>query len=175
MSGHSKWHRIKHKKAATDSKRGQEFTKLTSAIVSAARDNPNPDQNASLRDAIARAKSANMPQANIDKLLLKQSESEQQSITYEAFGPGGAALLILTRTDSANRTVAEIRAILKKVGGTISEPGGVMWKFEAKSLFEYTVKYPQTTSPDNLQKINQLVQELHEQPDVEKVFCDISE
>ena len=172
MSGHSKWHRIKHKKAVTDSKRGQEFTKLTSQIISAAKNNPHLDQNFALRDAIGRAKQANMPQANIDKILQKQSQITQESITYEAFGPGGGALLIVTKTDSPNRTVAEIRAILKKAGGTISEPGSVMWKFKPISPSNYTANYSQQVSPTDKKKLNNLIDTLLQQADVEKVYTD---
>jgi YebC/PmpR family DNA-binding regulatory protein len=171
MSGHSKWHRIKRKKAATDNKRGQEFTRLTNQILSAARDSSDPNQNATLRDAIARAKQANMPQANIDKLLQKQSKS-QLPITYEAFGPGGAALLIATQTDNPNRTVAEIRAILKKTGGTTSEPGSVMWKFKPTSSSNYTANYTQQIDPGNKKRLGDLISSLTKHPDVKAVYTD---
>ena len=172
MSGHSKWHRIKHKKAATDNKRGREFTKLTSQIISAAQDNPNPDQNTALREAITRAKQANMPQKNIDKLLQKQSQATQQPNTYEAFGPGGTALLITTQTDNPNRTVAEIRALLKKAGLAMSEPGSVMWKFKTVSPFNYTANYALQINPADKKQLNDLIDILTQHPDVETVFTD---
>jgi len=173
MSGHSKWHRIKRKKAATDNKRGQEFTRLAGQITSAARDNPNPDQNSILREAITRAKQANMPQHNIDKLLQRAIDSPQQNIHYEAFGPGGAALVIIANTDNPKRTVAELRAILKKSNATLGQPNSVLWKFNQSSPGQLTAKYIQTLDENTNQQVKSLVQELKNHPDVQSIFTDL--
>ena len=141
MSGHSKWHRIKHQKAATDSKRSKLFGRLSQDIKAAAQDSPNPDKNARLREAIERARAANLPQANIDRLL-STSSAATKTVTYEGYGPGGAALLINAATDNQNRTVSEIRSLLKKHGGTLSEPGSVQWKFSQRVIIE--------TKPDDI-------------------------
>lgn len=175
MSGHSKWHQIKRKKEATDAKRGQKFTHLAAQIKQAARSNPNPATNPALNEAISRAKRANMPQANIDRLLGQTDSPPGQTIIYEAFGPGGTALLIVATTDNSRRTVAEVRAILKKHGVNLSEPGSVAWKFELQPDQGYTAKYPQTTNPANQEKTNCLLKELKKHPDIEQVFSDAAE
>ncbi|MDP3997240.1 MAG: YebC/PmpR family DNA-binding transcriptional regulator [Candidatus Andersenbacteria bacterium] len=128
MSGHSKWRQIKHKKALTDSKRSQLFGRLSREIRVAAQTGNDPNTNSALRDAIARAKKANLPQANIDRLL-NQPPGDIAAATYEGYGPGGASLLITVATDNTNRTVSEIRSLLKKHGGSLGGPGSVRWKF----------------------------------------------
>lgn len=173
MSGHSKWHRIKRKKAAVDNKRGQEFTRLAKQISTAARENPNPEQNAALRDAIERAKEANMPQDKIDNVLKKRSDSPSQSVVYEGFGANGVAVLMMANTDNSNRTISELRTILKTHGGSMGEPGCVMWKFEMKAPGEHVLKYPQYTDEETRQKAEQLVEELEQHPDVDDVQTDV--
>src|SRR3989338_11422150 len=123
MSGHSKWASIKHKKAAADSKRGAAFTKMIREITSAAKDGGgNPDTNARLRAAIDRAKWINMPAANIDNAIKKGTGEipgvVYENVTFDAYGPGGVALLIDGLTDNKNRTTAEGRNILAKKGGS---------------------------------------------------------
>ncbi len=129
MSGHSKWSQIKHKKEVTDAKRGQQFTQLANQIKIASRAGKDPSTNHALADAITHAKKANMPQANIDRLLSSENEKSFKKITYEAFGPGGASLLIITETDNHRRTVAELRTILTNHNGTLGNPGSTLWKF----------------------------------------------
>jgi YebC/PmpR family DNA-binding regulatory protein len=129
MSGHSKWHQIKRKKAVSDKKKSQLFGRLSREITAAARAEVDPAHNATLREVIARAKKVNMPQANIDRLLAGSLNSSLANILYEAYGPGGVALLIETTTNNPNRTVAEVRSILKEHQGTLSTPGSVRWKF----------------------------------------------
>ncbi len=133
MSGHSKWHRIKHKKAATDAKRGKSFGHLARMIRLAARNGTDPTTNHELRDAIERAKKLNLPQVNINRLLNKDSR-ELIDITYEGFGPGGIAIMIFVATNNTNRTVSEIRAIIKKHGGSLGERGSVSWKFKQRAV-----------------------------------------
>ncbi len=143
MSGHSKWATIKRKKAALDAKRGKAFTRLIKEITIAARQGGgDPDGNPRLRLAIDNAKSANMPADNIERAIKKATgELEGQSyheVVYEGYGPGGVAIIIETATDNKNRTVAEVRHILSKNGGSMGELNSVAWMFERKGII--TVK-----------------------------------
>src|ERR1700758_712827 len=137
MSGHSKWHSIKHKKGALDAKRGKLFTKLIKELTVAARQGGgDPNGNARLRKAISDAKAANMPNDTIDRAVRRGTGEEggvnYEEITYEGYGPGGVALLIETMTDNRNRTVAEIRHLFSKNGGNMGESGSVGWIFDKK-------------------------------------------
>jgi len=137
MSGHSKWHSIKHKKGALDAKRGKLFTKFIKEITVAARSGGgDPEGNARLRKAILDAKAGNMPNDTIDRAIRRGTGEEEgvnyEEITYEGYGPGGVALLIQSMTDNRNRTVAEIRHIFSKNGGNLGESGSVGWMFEKK-------------------------------------------
>lgn len=134
MAGHSKWAQIKRKKAANDTKRGQHFTKLIREITVAARNGGDPDFNPRLRLAVDTAKAANMPADNIERAIKKGTgELEGVSydeVTYEGYGAGGVALYIETLTDKANRTVADVRHVLTKHGGSLGTSGSVAWQFE---------------------------------------------
>jgi len=137
MSGHSKWHSIKHKKGALDAKRGKLFTKFIKEITVAARSGGgDPEGNARLRKAILDAKAGNMPNETIDRAIRRGTGEEEgvnyEEITYEGYGPGGVALMIQSMTDNRNRTVAEIRHIFSKNGGNLGESGSVGWMFEKK-------------------------------------------
>ena len=137
MSGHSKWHSIKHKKGALDAKRGKLFTKFIKEITVAARSGGgDPDGNARLRKAILDAKAGNMPNDTIERAVRRGTGEEEgvnyEEITYEGYGPGGVALLIESVTDNRNRTVAEIRHIFSKNGGNLGESGSVGWIFDKK-------------------------------------------
>ena len=138
MSGHSKWASIKHKKAIVDSRRGQQFTKLARAITVAARDGGgDPSANASLENAIRKAKENSMPKDNIERAIAKGTgeggEAEQiESVLYEGYGPGGVALLVEALTDNRNRTSADVRHAFSKYGGNLGEPGSVAYLFEKK-------------------------------------------
>ena len=140
MSGHSKWHSIKHKKAAADSKRGRIFTRLIREMTAAARlGGGDPDANPRLRLAIATAKAANMPAENI-KRAVKRGTGElpgvsYEDVNYEGYGPGGVAIYIHVLTDNKNRSVAELRHILSKNGGNLGESGCVSWMFDRKGYF----------------------------------------
>ena len=139
MSGHSKWSSIKHKKAATDAKRGKVFSKIIKEVtVSARLGGKDPSANPRLRTAIATAKAANMPQDNIDRAI-KKGVGElpgvtYEEVTYEGYGPGGVAVLVHAMTDNRNRTVAEMRHVFSKNGGNLAEAGAVGWMFELKGL-----------------------------------------
>jgi YebC/PmpR family DNA-binding regulatory protein len=137
MSGHSKWHSIKHKKAATDAKRGKAFTKVIKEITVAARlGGGDIEANPRLRTAVAAAKSLNMPQDNIKRAIMKGTgELEGMSIeevVYEGYGPGGVALMVETLTDNRNRTVGEVRHLLDKYGGNLGSTNSVAWMFDKR-------------------------------------------
>jgi YebC/PmpR family DNA-binding regulatory protein len=136
MSGHSKWATIKHKKAATDAKRGSLFTKLIKEISVAARGGGNPDTNPRLRVAIERAKESSMPSDNIDRAV-KKGTGQLEGVTYEditleGYGPGGVAVYVEGVSDNKNRTTAEVRTIFTKKGGNMAGAGSVAWMFEKK-------------------------------------------
>ncbi|MBF0329101.1 MAG: YebC/PmpR family DNA-binding transcriptional regulator [Nitrospirae bacterium] len=137
MSGHSKWSQIKHKKAATDAKRGKIFTKIVKEIAVAARTSGgDPDGNPRLRTALEKAKEVNMPAENIKRAIMKGTGElpgmAYEESVYEGYGPGGVALLIEVLSDNKNRTVSEIRHTLSKNGGSLGESGCVAWMFEKK-------------------------------------------
>jgi YebC/PmpR family DNA-binding regulatory protein len=138
MSGHSKWASIKHKKAVVDQRRGAHFTKLARAIQIAAREGGgDPDMNATLANAVQKAKDARMPKDNIERAIAKGTGAGAdadaiEAILYEGYGPGGVALLVETLTDNRNRTGSEVRNMFSKSGGNLGEPGSVAWQFEKK-------------------------------------------
>jgi YebC/PmpR family DNA-binding regulatory protein len=138
MSGHSKWSTIKRKKGAIDAKRGKAFTKIIKEITLAARlGGGDPEANARLRSAIMAAKDENMPKDNIERAIKKGTGTgadavTYEEVTYEGYGPGGAAVLVEVMTDNKNRTVAEVRHIFSKHGGNLGENGCVAWIFEKK-------------------------------------------
>jgi len=141
MSGHSKWSTIKHKKAATDAKRGKLFTKLAKDIAIAAREGGGDiDMNPTLALAVDKAKAANMPKDNIERAIKRGTGEDKDAaalerIMYEGYAPSGVALMIETITDNRNRTVGELRSILNKAGGNLGEAGSVAWQFSQKSYF----------------------------------------
>jgi YebC/PmpR family DNA-binding regulatory protein len=138
VAGHSKWASIKHKKKATDAKRGQLFTKLARAIQVAAREGGgDPAGNAALATAIEKAKQSSMPKDNIERAIAKGTGAGAdadafEAIVYEGYGPGGVAILVDALTDNRNRTSSEVRAAFNRAGGNMGEPGSVAWIFEKK-------------------------------------------
>src|SRR6516165_6660539 len=140
MSGHSKWASIKHKKAVVDSRRGQQFTKLARAITVAARDGGgDPASNATLENAIRKAKEASMPKDNIERAIARGTgdggEADAiETVLYEGYGPGGVGILVETLTDNRNRTSADVRHAFSKNGGSLGEPGSVAYLFEKKGM-----------------------------------------
>ncbi len=139
MSGHSKWSKIKHQKGVKDAKRGMLFTKLARDItIAASQGGGDPDMNFVLRLAIEKAKQANMPKDNIKRAIQKGTGEDKsevlESITYEAYGPNGVAVLIDCVTDNKNRTVSEVKKIVETHGGKMANIGSVSWKFEEKGL-----------------------------------------
>lgn len=139
MSGHSKWAQIKRQKGAADAKRGQVFTKLGREISVAVREGgPSPDGNPRLRLAVERARAANMPADTIDRAIKRAAGAGEglslEQVSYEGYGPGGAALLVEVFTDNRNRTVADVRNAFSRGGGSLGEAGCVAWLFEQRGL-----------------------------------------
>jgi YebC/PmpR family DNA-binding regulatory protein len=137
MSGHSKWHTIKHKKGAADAKRGRVFTRIIKELTVAARaGGGDPDANPRLRTVVAEAKAVNMPAENIKRAIRRGTGEEPgvqyEEVSYEGYGPGGVALIIEALTDNKNRTVGEIRHMLTKYGGNLGETNSVSWMFEKR-------------------------------------------
>jgi YebC/PmpR family DNA-binding regulatory protein len=138
MAGHSKWANIQHRKGRQDAKRGKLFTKAAKEIIIAAKSGGDPAANSRLRAAIAAAKTVNLPKDKIDAAIRKgcgqEAGGDILEITYEAYGPGGVAVVIEVATDNKNRTVADVRHILTKHGGALGESGCVGWMFERKGV-----------------------------------------
>ena len=141
MSGHSKWATIKHKKGIADAKRGQKFTKLIKEITVAAKSGADPEGNARLRTAILKAKAENMPKDNIDRAIKKGSgelgNATFYELTYEGYAPGGGAIIVDTLTDNKNRTAADVRSTLTKLGGSLGATGCVSYMFQTKGIITY--------------------------------------
>jgi YebC/PmpR family DNA-binding regulatory protein len=153
VSGHSKWAQIKRAKGANDVKRGQLFTKLGREVTIAAREGgPDPDGNARLRMAVDRAREANMPMDTIQRAIQRGTGGGEgaalEEVVYEAYGAGGAALLIEATTDNRNRTVAEVRATLTRGGGSLGEAGSVAWNFESRGII--VAQPPSKSDPEEL-------------------------
>lgn len=139
MSGHSKWATIKRKKGAADAKRGQLFSKLSRAIIVAAKDGgPDPDSNAALANAIQKARDNSMPKDNIERAIQRGAGAGEgdayESMLYEGYGAGGVAVICTILTDNRNRTASDLRFIFTKNGGSLGTPGSVAWQFDRKGL-----------------------------------------
>jgi YebC/PmpR family DNA-binding regulatory protein len=178
MSGHSKWSTIKHKKAATDSKKGKIFGQLARQIRTAVKEggSGDPQSNATLRTMLEKARAENMPkekiQRAIDAGLGKGAGGELRTILYEGFGPGGVAFLVLTVTDNTNRTTGEIRLLFSQAGGSIGSPGSAKYLFTRGNDGTYTAMMPFPVSDSQQQQqLQDLLDALNEHDDVEEVFC----
>jgi len=140
VSGHSKWSSIKHKKGAADAKRGQLFSKLSRAIIVAAKEGgPDPAGNLALQNAIEKARSYSMPKDNIERAIAKASGADVEgssfeTVIYEGYGPEGVAVLVEALTDNRNRTASEVRHLFAKHGGNLGTTGAVAWQFERKGV-----------------------------------------
>lgn len=135
MSGHSKWATTKRQKAVVDAKRGALFTKIANQIAIAARSGTDPNMNPSLAMMLEKARQANMPKANIERAIARVADKSAAALieeTYEAYGPGGAGIIIEAATDNKNRTMPEVRNTLSKNGGRMADPGSVMFQFARK-------------------------------------------
>ncbi len=140
MSGHSKWHQIRHKKGAVDAKRGQLFSKLARAIVVAAREGgPDPAANLALQNAIEKARSYSMPKENIERAIARGAGTEGggadfEQVTYEGYGPNGIAIIVEALTDNRNRTASDVRHVFSKHDGNLGGAGSVAWLFERRGV-----------------------------------------
>jgi YebC/PmpR family DNA-binding regulatory protein len=155
MSGHSKWSKIKHKKALEDAKRGKIFSKLSRLITLTAREKGgNPETNSELKLAVERAKSFNMPQDNIERAIKKGAGGTEggklENFLMEAFGPGNVSILIQIVTDNKNRSLAEIRKLIENYGGKVAN-GGVAWKFEKKGVISIPFEGNEERSEEDLE------------------------
>jgi YebC/PmpR family DNA-binding regulatory protein len=174
MAGHNKWAQIKHKKAITDAKKSKIFSKLVRFIaveakLSGGKDSPG------LRAAIEKARKVNMPNENIERAVKKANEpgAQMESITYEAYGPGGVGLIVETLTDSRNRTAQEIKHVFSKNGFALGGIGSVAWAFEKIKTPEGVTWKPVSTislSDSDLEILDKLVEELEEMDDVQEVY-----
>lgn len=181
MSGHSKWAQIKHKKAITDVRRAKIFNKIVRGIVIAARiQGSDPAMNAALRTAIQKAREANMPQDNIERAIKKGAGSEEgahlQECTYEAYGPGGVALIITSVTDNNTRTSNEIKHLLSEHGGKWANPGSVLWAFDKKDQGWIPKEYSLVSlTSDQEESLFKLMDILDEHDDVQDVYANNKE
>jgi YebC/PmpR family DNA-binding regulatory protein len=184
MSGHSKWATIKRKKGAADAKRGQLFTKLTREITVSAREGGgDPDSNFRLRLAVQRARAENMPLDNIQRAISRGTGSGSEGshfeeITYEGYGPNGVAMLVRALTDNRNRTVAEVRSIFTKMGGSLGEAGSVAWMFEPRGLILVESKNGQDPDEITLAAIDAGADDVHtdeDQIEVITAFADLKQ
>jgi YebC/PmpR family DNA-binding regulatory protein len=150
VSGHSKWSTIKHKKAASDAKKGKEFTRASNLISIAAKNGGDPTMNPALAFAIDKAKAVNMPKANIERAIKKGTGelggATIEEVIYEGYGPEGVAILIETATDNKNRTVSEVRAALTKYGGSMASAGSVAYIFKCQGYIEIEGKQQSVSS-----------------------------
>ncbi len=171
MSGHSKWSKIKHKKASTDARRSKVFSKLVRFITVEAKKSKGDRNSPGLRMAMEKARAENMPADNIDRAIDKASASseELEAVVYEAYGPGGVALIIEGYTDNKNRTVQEIKHALSKNGGSLANQGAAMWAF-SKIDGKFEALSPVDLSDEDLEKLAVIVDELEEQDDVNEVY-----
>jgi YebC/PmpR family DNA-binding regulatory protein len=172
MSGHNKWSKIKHKKAATDSQRSRLFSKHSRLITMESRQANGDVNSPSLAAAIERAKKESMPKENIDRAVAKgrdQEGSALQAVMFEAFGPGGVAMLITAVTDNNNRTAPEIKNIFTKAGLQIGSPGSAAWAF-TKTADGYSPNTPTELGDEDGEKLANLIESLEEQDDVQDIY-----
>src|ERR687897_2039479 len=175
MAGHSKWAQIKHKKAATDARRGKLFTKLARAITVAAREGgEDPEGNYTLAAAIEKARSYSMPKENIQRAIDRGTGAGEgadaiERVVYEGYGPGGAAILVEALTDKRNRTSAEVRHAFDKHGGSLGEPGSVAWIFEKRGVI--LVDAERYSEDDLIVAIDAGADDVSEDGDLLKVVC----
>jgi YebC/PmpR family DNA-binding regulatory protein len=171
MSGHSKWSKIKHKKASTDARKSKVFSKLVRFITVEAKKSKGDRNSPGLRVAIDKARAENMPADNIDRAIDKAAASseELEQVVYEAYGPGGVAIIIEGYTDNKNRTVQEVKHLLSKNSGSLATQGAAMWAF---SRVDGKLE-PQTSvdlSDEDLEKLAVIVEELEEHDDISEVY-----
>lgn len=171
MSGHSKWSTIKRKKGALDAKKGAEFTKLGRLVEVAAKSGADPAMNFRLKLAIQKAKSANMPSANIDKAIRKgagldKDKSSIEEVLYEGMAPGNVAVMIQALTNNRNRTVSDLRNLFTKFGGSLGNSGSVAWQFANRGV----LIIPKTDPEIELKAIEAGAEDIQDQDDVMEIY-----
>jgi YebC/PmpR family DNA-binding regulatory protein len=162
MSGHNKWAQIKHKKAITDAKKGQIFGKVARELTLAARGNPDPTTNYKLKAIIDKARSVNMPQDNIERAIKRVTDRTQaalEELTFEAIGPGGAAVIISAITDSRNRTLNELKILMGSLGLKPVPPGSLQWMMHT----------PATLDDQDATRLQEIIEALDDHDDVQEV------
>jgi len=172
MSGHSKWSTIKHKKALVDAKRGKVFSKYARLIAIESKVVGGDVNAPSLKTLIDKAKAENMPKDNIERAVQKGvggGDVDTELITYEMYGPGGVAVLIDTVTDNRNRTVAELKHLVSKLGYQLAEPGAASWAF-TKEGADWKAQQTTPIEGEDIEKLNSLTEALMEHDDVEQVY-----
>lgn len=176
MAGHNKWTQIKRQKAVVDAKKSKVFSRYAKIIALAARKGEDPGANFELRAAVDKARAENMPKENIERAIAKGSgkngQSQLESARYEAYGPGGAALIIDAITDSKNRAVAEIKHILNEHGGKFAEQGSVLWAFDLSGE-KPSAKITMELSPADKEALDKLIEALEENEDVQEIFTNV--
>lgn len=175
MAGHNKWSKIKHKKALTDAKKSKVFSKFVKLIQVESKKAGGNTDSPGLRAAIDKAKAENMPSSNIEKAIAKGKAGEgevMEHVTFEAYGPGGSAIIIEGLTDNNNRTAPEIKHILTKRGLQLAAPGSAIWAFE-KVDGTWQAKTPHEVSEDDLEKLEGLMEELEDHDDVQGVYTNV--
>ncbi|MEA1929534.1 MAG: YebC/PmpR family DNA-binding transcriptional regulator [Patescibacteria group bacterium] len=176
MSGHNKWSKIKHKKGAADAKRSKLFSILSRQITIEARGCGGDKSHPALRKAIERAKAANIPNDNIERAVARATSTEASSleeVRYEAYGPGGVAMLIEGITDNTNRTSQEIKHLLSEHGGSLATPGAAIWAFtkvDAETGSSWQANAPIPLSESEKEKVLNLITTLEEHDDVKNVY-----
>lgn len=173
MAGHNKWSQIKHRKEAADKGKSRIFSKLSNLISIAAKGEPNPDFNPTLRSHIERARKESMPQENIQRAIKRASESkEMEEFLIEAYGPEGSGIIIEGLTDKKARSLNEIKIILGEHGAKLGNPGSLTWSFD-KTDEGYTAKFAQEVSPEAHETMRGLIEELEEREDVSEVYTNL--
>ncbi|MEK7512607.1 MAG: YebC/PmpR family DNA-binding transcriptional regulator [Patescibacteria group bacterium] len=174
MAGHSHWKQIKEHKGSADRRRASLFAKLLRAVAVAARTDPHPQFNPRLRTTIEKARAANVPSENIERAITKATDqNDLEELTMEAYGPGGIAFLIHAITPSHNRTVNEVRGVLKDHDAKWAEPGSVRWAFEevrGDSGSSWRAKFPHAVAKEDVGRVRAVVDALEDLDDVDAVF-----
>ena len=172
MSGHNKWSKIKHKKAATDAQKGKIFSKHSAMITMEAKKAGGDANAANVLAAVERAKRDSMPKENIERAIAKGSGAgadTMQEVVYEGYGPGGVAMIIMAVTDNNNRTAPEIRHIFSKAGLELGTPGSAAWAF-SKAIEGYEPNTPMELDEVTGEKLSEFIEKLEEQDDVTAVY-----
>jgi YebC/PmpR family DNA-binding regulatory protein len=176
MSGHNKFSKIKHKKASTDGKKSKVFSRYSKLITVESKKCNGDVNSSSLARAIELAKKENVPKDVIEKAVLKGTDANAvalEPVMYEAYGPGGSALVITALTDSKNRTAAEIRHIFSKCGYELATPGSALWAFTKNNDGGYIAQTPLELSEDDMQKMVNLYDQLDEQDDTQNIYTNV--